>query len=87
METNDGGKPAFPFSALIPDQETRQMTGMIYKDNEGLTRREYFAAKAMQGILSNPTWNCTSLQFIGVSDAARMSVGYADALLAALKEG
>lgn len=50
----------------------------------GLTKREYFAAKAMQGILSIPpkfleeTWT--------VQEIARGSVRWADALLAELEK-
>jgi hypothetical protein len=32
-----GRLSAFPYSALVPDNETRQMIGTIYKDSEGLT--------------------------------------------------
>ncbi len=54
MATNDGG-PAFPYSALQPDEKTRQLVGTIYADNQGMSLRDWFAGKAMQGILSNPT--------------------------------
>jgi hypothetical protein len=47
--SKDGG-PAFPYSALQPDEKTRQLVGTIYADNVGMTLRDYFAAKAMQGI-------------------------------------
>ena len=46
----------------------------------GLTKREYFAAKAMEGLLANPNvemnWN----------PLAKESVAQADALIAALNE-
>ena len=45
MRTKDGG-PAFPFSALEPEGPA------VYKDNEGMTLRDYFAAKAMQGLFA-----------------------------------
>ena len=44
MEKNSGG-PAFP--GLHPSKE-------CHYSEEGMTLRDYFAAKAMQGMLSNP---------------------------------
>ena len=52
MSRRDDGGPAFPFSSLEPDPETRALVGTIYKDNEGMTLRDYFAAKAMQSIIA-----------------------------------
>jgi hypothetical protein len=51
----------------------------IYNDDypeEGLTKREYFAAMAMQGLLANPNISCVT------SDA----VLYADKLIEALNK-
>ena len=45
----------------------------------GLTKREYFAAMAMQGLLASGD--------SGASNVAKWSVGYATALLAALDGG
>jgi hypothetical protein len=45
-DTNTGG-PAFPYSALQPGGPT------MYADSEGMTLRDYFAAKAMQGNLAS----------------------------------
>ena len=42
--SNDNGGPAFP-------------TGVYTV--EGMTLRDYFAAKAMQGRLANPDWLCS----------------------------
>ncbi len=42
---NDGG-PAFPYSALTPEGP------QMYTDSEGMSLRDYFAAKAMQAELS-----------------------------------
>jgi len=44
MSKNNGG-PAFPSSGIICDD------GILY---EGMTLRDYFAAKAMQGIYACP---------------------------------
>ena len=46
MNTETGG-PAFPCAHL-------DTTTLTYKYVEGMTLRDYFAAKAMQGLLSNP---------------------------------
>jgi hypothetical protein len=43
MEKITGNEPAFP----IPGGSANQ---------NGITKREYFAAMAMQGLLSNPEW-------------------------------
>ena len=43
-DTNTGG-PAFPY-------EERNGEGAPYKDYFGMTLRDYFAAKAMQGMLA-----------------------------------
>lgn len=41
---NTGGS-AFPYSALMPSGPT------MFADSEGMTLRDYFAAKAMQGLM------------------------------------
>jgi len=53
------------------------------RDANGLTKREHFAAMAMQGILSNPRWEGKDdyLAYQVASSAVR----YADALLAELE--
>ena len=52
----------------------------------GLTKREYFAAKALQGLLANPN---VEGQKPALSQAtiAERAVGCADALIDALNEG
>jgi len=68
--TNTGG-PAFPtknYKAVVPEA-----TGYA----EGMTLRDYFAAKAMHAILSNP-------EYIGEDAAlADQSYNVADAMLKA----
>jgi hypothetical protein len=44
--TNTGG-PAFP-------QSDRVTASISIADSQGMTLRDYFAAKAMQGMLANP---------------------------------
>lgn len=45
--TKEGG-PAFPYSALCPEGP------VVYKDNEGMSLLDWFAGKALEGIMANP---------------------------------
>lgn len=47
-----------------------------FTGNLRLTKREYFAALAMQGIIADGRWS--------LKDAVRVSIDYADALIAEL---
>lgn len=73
-----GNDKAFPL--ISPDG-----TGV----NQGMSLREYFAAKAMQGLLANSEW---MEKYKGVSylmpnhAVAENAIGYADALLAELSK-
>lgn len=64
-----GEDSAFPFEA-----EDR-------KGNEGLTKREYFAALAMQALASN-----TELEYLSGSQIAEDAVKFADALIEELNK-
>lgn len=66
-DRKDGG-PAFP--------------NEHYRDAPGMTLRDYFAAKAMQGLLANPEWRS-----IPVAQAAAWSYEQADALLSEREGG
>ena len=70
MGANNGG-PAFP------------SVDHVYRDCafEGMTLRDYFAAKAMQGILANPEW--LKLDGFSPGGIAKCAWEYADAMLAA----
>jgi hypothetical protein len=48
-------------------------------DQTGITRREYFAAKAMQGLLADPGWR----QDMDFEDTAHAAYKQADAMLKA----
>lgn len=77
INTPNSHQSAYPF--LIPDEQPRS-EGL---NGFGLTKREYFAGLAMQGIVA------ASDGWVGESDwaeVARRSVGQADALLAKLEE-
>lgn len=49
----------------------------------GLTKREYFAAMALQGLLANPDYNCPSRpkDIVTTTGTAKAALHYADALL------
>lgn len=66
MSNNDGG-PAFPIPGWKDDP-----------DFNGMTLRDYFAAKAMQGWSSNPIPQDSSIQ-----EVAAWAYRQADAMLAA----
>lgn len=67
---NDGG-PAFP--------STRKV-GSVELTDGGMTLRDYFAAKAMEGLLSSPTDPSSA------KAAAEWSYEMADAMLAAREQ-
>jgi len=78
-------EPAFPKPALEHDSDFGDGASGLYLDykgNSGLTKREYFAARAMQGILSN-THLGNILNNQKISESA---LGLADALLAELEK-
>ena len=63
-------EPAFPCDVFDP-----QVNGM--EQHEGMSLRDYFAAKAMQGILANPDWSADEEQI------AYLAYSHADKMLAA----
>lgn len=89
---NQGTKPAFPESHFF-NHPTYGPQHIVYEP--GLTKREYFAAIAMQGQISRLS---NEEMFLAAGDAARMrnmrldqfvaetAVQYADTLLAELQK-
>ena len=51
MSNTKTGGPAFPVSALVYNDDGGDPTTIIH---DGMTLRDYFAAKALQGLLANP---------------------------------
>ncbi len=72
-----GGEAAFPVLAFVNQH------GNASDPQFGLTRREYFAGLAMQGLLAHPCPH-DKRQFPGVDGITKRAVEYADALLSAL---
>lgn len=60
MSKEKTGGRAFPSGSIIKSRPIHDpganfvVTSMIEPKNEGITMRDYFAAKAMQAILSDP---------------------------------
>lgn len=74
MNREQSNQPAFSCVAVSPDGNSFHQ--------EGLTKREYFAAMAMQGILSDQT----HLRPNEAEEIVRRSVILADALLEQLNQ-
>jgi len=77
MITNTGG-PAFP-------TENEHQSGNQLWHYEGMTLRDYFAAKAMQGLLANPKLQDQILKEGGAFGGwvEHSAYGWADAMLKA----
>jgi hypothetical protein len=74
--TNTGG-PAFPVSALVYNDDGGDPTTIIH---DGMTLRDYFAAKAMQGMLASAdSW----INKDEVEDFATICYALADGMLKA----
>jgi hypothetical protein len=72
--TNTGG-PAFPTKAYDLERQT------LVRE-EGMTLRDYFAAKAMQGYLGSPEW----LREVSPQGTAEAAYRVADAMLRAREQ-
>lgn len=68
------GGPAFPEIGNVGFNSD-------WQNESGMTLRDYFAAKAMQGMLSNSEWNHWSTE-----QHAEYAYGVADAMLKAREE-
>ncbi len=72
------GGPAFPRLESLSNQTPAYA---VAKSTEGMTLRDYFAAKAMQGLCANDGYNQHS-----PATLANEAYGMADAMLAAREE-
>ncbi len=72
----NGDKQAMPGKEYV---KTGMHSGQVV-NNPGMTKREYFAAMAMQGLCADP-------HRPPVYDIAKLAVKMADALLAELESG
>jgi uncharacterized protein YfaT (DUF1175 family) len=70
MNIKNGG-PAFPHNTVYPDN--------AFEEHSGLSMRDYFAAKAMQAFLTDPTLIWTYQTCVS---CAKSAYTMADAMLA-----
>ena len=85
----DGGA-AFPFPDRIMCKD--DLGRQVIENHEGMSLRDYFAAKAMQGQLANPRSNeAVAKMDIGTNEAAALHAKYAyimaDAMIRAREGG
>jgi hypothetical protein len=86
-EINDGG-------AAFPQRPFETSQGLEWPNSygeSGLSARDYFAAKAMQGLYANPTWleaisECSKDVTEQSNSTARAAYRMADAMLRAREE-
>lgn len=74
-KTQNTGVPAFPFIYDDPNKEIRYVC-------QGMTLRDYFAAKAMQGFVSDSEWRVD----MHPNETARAAYSQADAMLKAREQ-
>ena len=79
---NDGG-PAFPLNAEY-DASASGIMRQVAPGEQGLSKRELFAAMAMQGMITNPVAMIANPDETYFEVRAKHSVFYADALIAEL---
>ncbi len=74
--TKNTGGPAFPNDY-----------GLNFSEKQGMTLRDYFAAKAMQGMAAGPFW-CENVQSKAnyMTDLANEAYAMADAMLKAREQ-
>lgn len=77
-EIKDGG-PAFPRQHVVADANDRAFK----LGSAGMSLRDYFAANALQGLLSHPTGRKAAAGQSVVEAHAVAAYEYADAMLAA----
>lgn len=79
MATEDGG-PAFPSLEVYEGYDRERQDYVVKSDvATGMTLRDYFAAKAIEGLLSSYTG--PDMKLPGADEAARSVYCYADAML------
>lgn len=83
MSNQPNGGPAFPFGRQVIAENYLGVEREIESNQPGMTLRDYFAAKAMQGSLADPNVDPTDHK----DDFARWCYEVADAMIAARGEG
>jgi len=72
MTARDNGGPAFPITREIKVGSSTELHIC-----DGMTLRDYFAAKALQGMCADPVYQPTNMTDVGV-----VAYGLADIMLA-----
>ena len=72
---NNADRPAYPLQ--LQEGESSELIGKL-GNADGLTKREYFAAMAMQGLMNK--------QGVNMEMIVKMAVAHADALLKELEK-
>jgi len=77
-----------PNEQAFPFQGYKVANDLLIQPQTGLSKREYFACAAMNGILQAATFNPqnNTTYFVVAKDCASKSVEYADALIAELSK-
>jgi hypothetical protein len=81
MSTIDDGGPAFPY--LTASESGREVT--THEGEPGMSLRDYFAAKAMAGLIVNTTPDLA--KGVSASHIAKAAYDLADAMLIARATG
>ena len=68
------GEPAFPCAS-------------DHRYQKGMTLRDYFAAKVLQGLITKGTYTCVSMGLNRNNDYELLAYKVADRMIAARKEG
>lgn len=79
MQNELGDQPAFP---LIEEDENKVQRSV----SQGLTKREYFAGLAMQGLLAGTAEISVNTALEIPDNTAKWAVAFADALIASLNK-
>ena len=80
-DKKDDGGPAFPVIHEVPPQPGQEKAISV---NSGITMRDYFAAKAVQSLMSHEIYRTENDETFAQAHA-RQAYEYADAMLAARK--
>ena len=84
MEIKNKDMPAMPSQPIDTKESEWETGGGRYITSNGLTKREYFAAMAMQGIMANP--NCEPVTPEHFKNIASDAINISDALLEELEK-
>ena len=78
-------KPIYPFNEIDWNRSSNEVT-TYYSQESGLTKREYFAGLAMQGLISSCDWNVTIFNKDLIEATSKNAIELADELLKQLEE-